>query len=276
MLATLADYIFWWHLPVVLVIIAAWIFVGGAILRRRMRRRVSRREAAPARCVWVATLAGLGGAVAAAVVLFLVLALVERITVATLWLPLGAASLTFLLVSYLVLYAFYDLPARRVAGGFAAAFAPAIVLAAALGVPSAWYAYTVRQATLSRIFCLRRLGEIYEAIRLRSFRSPDRPAARLEDLLSGEGSTPVKITCPAREDRAVGYFFLPAPLKPSDANTQRVLACDFQDNHGGEGRSVLFTTGRAEWYDERAFQDLLKLPENRAFAEALRQADTPP
>ena len=49
--------------------------------------------------------------------------------------------------------------------------------------------------------------------------------------------------------------------------------CDLKDNHKGY-RNVLYANLRAETLSEEEFQGLLNKPENKAFAEALRKAES--
>ena len=65
----------------------------------------------------------------------------------------------------------------------------------------------------------------------------------------------------------------PAPLTGPDDEKQNILVCDFRNDSVRNRRVVLFTNGRIEDFGERAFQDLLRNPENKEFAEALRKAE---
>ena len=61
-------------------------------------------------------------------------------------------------------------------------------------------------------------------------------------------------------------------LKLTD-DSRKILACDYRDNHNGEGRNIVFLDGHTEWLPEQYFQTLLKKPENTKFAKALRAAE---
>ena len=94
------------------------------------------------------------------------------------------------------------------------------------------------------------------------------------DVLVGLGLVePSHLLCPS--DTGFGpasYFYLPG--SPQDP-PERIVACDYQENHRGEGRNVLFANGTVRWAKEAEFQAELAKPHNAEFAEALRAAEGP-
>lgn len=67
------------------------------------------------------------------------------------------------------------------------------------------------------------------------------------------------------------YFYLPPP---ADANPKTIILCDYEENHM-DGRTVLYFDGTVQFLKEEVFNRQLDLPQNAAFAEALREADQP-
>ena len=84
----------------------------------------------------------------------------------------------------------------------------------------------------------------------------------------------IALQCPAAiaNNTSTGkdYFYLP-PNK--DAPAETIIACDYRQNHLGEGRNVLFKDGKVRWYSEEDFQQILSNPCNAAFAKALSKAE---
>ena len=82
---------------------------------------------------------------------------------------------------------------------------------------------------------------------------------------------------PANPSRKIGFFYLqPDRLGRANRETQKILACDFGDNfadYPSPGRVVLYTHGNPGFMAEPSFQSLLKKPENKEFAEALKKAE---
>ena len=108
--------------------------------------------------------------------------------------------------------------------------------------------------------------EIFEAIRRKD---PTDPPATLEGLVGVKDFDPKVLQNPANPSGR-GYFYVSTPL---DRREKKILVCDFREDSVRDLRIVLFNNGRVEDFGERAFQDLLRNPENKEFRELLRKAE---
>lgn len=67
------------------------------------------------------------------------------------------------------------------------------------------------------------------------------------------------------------YFYLPPA---ADADPGTMVMCDYRGNHA-DGRNVLYLDGSVHFLKEGVFHSQLALPQNAAFAEALREVEPP-
>jgi len=66
---------------------------------------------------------------------------------------------------------------------------------------------------------------------------------------------------------------LPPPSIFKPRLPRQIVLCDLRDNHGHNGRGVLFADGSRSRCTDKEFQELLARPENAIFAAGLRQAE---
>ena len=103
----------------------------------------------------------------------------------------------------------------------------------------------------------------------------------IQDLIDARYISERMFKCPSSGDseRKFDYFYLPSEMyydeTPPDAPPPAIVACDYQENHNGEYRSVLYADCHVEGMSEEQFQQTLAQPQNAAFAEALRAAEGP-
>lgn len=94
----------------------------------------------------------------------------------------------------------------------------------------------------------------------------------LETLVTKNYLSPDALKCPSAK-RARPHYFYFAPKDGNFAPAYTLVACDFRDNHKGEGRNILLLNGNVMWESEAAFQTRLADRINADFAAALRQAE---
>jgi len=272
LLAAVDDYLALWQLPIGLGLFACWALGGAYLIHRAVRADLSRRKGALSRCVLVSVLATIAGAVAGAILLFLIDTIGEQSHLELRWPALLLAVAAFLIVTFVVLTVAFDLPLGRLLRTAAVAYAPGAVLAIAVATPTAWYAYQARQHSIAREHSLATLRFLYQRIRYDYVRRIREPPATLEQLVTDKLIRPQVLQCRRNRGRAVDYFYVASPLTTAE-QPRRILACDFIDNHNGAGRGVLFSDGVAEWYPAEALPKLLGLLENHAFAKGLQAAE---
>ena len=262
-----------WHAPFGAAALIAWVWGGGYLLRRAVLAHVSRRQAAANRCYVVAFLSTAAGAVAAIVVLFLVMAIGKKLVgqepvIQVLSPTLAMAA--FALLTYVVVYASFELSAAAVLRTWLRAYAPPLVLTLAVGLPVALYTYHRRHARISRQHSILQLRFIYAAISRHYLAAPP---LNLQRLVDDNVLSMAELRCRTETPREIDFFYLPGPVEPTTKESQRLLACDFADNQGGRGRAVLFVNGATRWCPPEEFRRLLELQQNRPFADALSKAE---
>jgi len=276
LLAAATDYLASWHLGVVLVVFFIWAVLGGHLLRRAVQPLVPRRKAAANRCYLAAFLATVAGAIGSSVVLVVAIDVLHRMLgqVATVqWLAPLLAAIGFVALTYVVLYASFDLSAAVALGVWLRCFGPPLALTVALGAPTALYTYSSRHRLLAEQHSLVRLRFIYTG--LQTYGAGGTPRS-LERMLDDNVLRKEDLQCRTGTDRHIDYFYLYSELDDRDPNRgTRLLACDFAENHGGRGRGALFADGKTRWCSAAEFSELLRRDENRAFALALKRAEEP-
>lgn len=270
-LAVATDYLQGWLLWVVMPLVVVWIGVGGAMLRRGVKALVSRNQARLGRCLLISFLAGLGGAIATAIVGFLVATLAKQCDF-KLFLPAALIlPVVFVAITFTVVYASFEAPVRALLRISGVAFAGPILAVVVGGTPALWHAYTAQQQEYARQESKARLEYLFRAMAFHYERS--QPPRTLQDLVQKNVVRADVLKCRRDTGRDVDYFYLATPLIPPDQVSQRILACDLIDNHGGLGRMVLFVNGDVRWYSRDELPGLLDLPENRTFALTLGEAE---
>ncbi|NLF30419.1 MAG: DUF4190 domain-containing protein [Planctomycetes bacterium] len=152
-------------------------------------------------------------------------------------------------------------------------------LVVAWGAVAMWWAvnHAVRTSYV-HMFCSQRLLATGAAVTL--YRNDNSGAfpPDLTALVAAGHIDARQLHCAATPPGGVDYFYTPRPPLPSGAGTPKgsttILACDFRNNHRRH-RGVVFLDGHIERLKDSDFQALLALPENAAFASALRAAEGP-
>jgi hypothetical protein len=271
LLAEAGDFLSIWQLPIILVLAGVWIVWGGYLMRRAALASVGRREAELGRCVVIALLAGLGGAISGAIAVALAWQAAQALVIQTIWLALPAATVVFCLVSFLTVFASFQMPARDLGKIWLKSFGPPLLVAALTSAPAIWVAYGAHQSKLAKNKSIGALQYIDEKIRERY--NLARPPASLEELIKQNVVPPTRLGAYNHPARQIGYFYMPATLVRIGEPTKAILACDWADNQRGSDRAVLYVNGNLEIAGPKTFQDLLARDENKAFAAALKQAE---
>ncbi len=268
LLAEAGDFLSIWQLPIILVLAGVWIVLGGYLMRRAVRAHVGRREAELNRCVVIALLAGLGGAISGAIAVALAWQVAQALVIQTIWLALPAATAVFCLVSFLTVFASFQLPAGSLGKVWLKSFGPPLMVAVVASAPTIWVAYGAHEDMLAMNRSIAGLQYIYKEIAVRY--TPARPPASIEDLMKLDVVPPRAYRHPSRQ---IGFFYMPAPLQRIGKPTSKLLACDWADNQSGSVRAVLYVNGVVDIAGPKKFQELLARNENEAFVTALKEAE---
>ena len=130
-------------------------------------------------------------------------------------------------------------------------------------------AFAQTRARDRRNICTGRLERLYDALSMYRARHGTLPTS-LTELVDARYIPSAHLVCPARDDLETGYFYLLRAMS-NISGDQGILACDLRGNHS-DSRGVLFANGDCFRYREDEFQELLQLPVNAVFAQALAAA----
>jgi prepilin-type processing-associated H-X9-DG protein len=150
---------------------------------------------------------------------------------------------------------------------------PVLALLVAIFMPSIGEA----REQARRALCEANLKGIRASIIIYSAENGDAYPPNLEVMIDTGVMMKGMLICPSAENsRGCDYFYSP-PAKTTleDTNAKTIIACDFKDNHKGDGRNVLFADGHTQWMTEDEFQVALQQPYNAAFVAALRKDEGP-
>jgi len=262
-------------ITILLVFVAGWLYGCAYLLRGALRKATGQRRLGLPRCVLAMLLSGSAGIFAGGV-LFMLIKTIGTAFKVDLTIPAALLAVPAIAsVAYLVLAVMFPLSWKEMlhvsARPFAGMLALLIFLGAAGGIPT----YYLGQRVFRQERCRLRLRRIHAALLQYERKHAGTPAPTLQALVDENILTPRSLACPSATERAIGYFYLPGPSLPRETSTNTLLACDFRDNHGRAGRAILLANGDVMRRDEEGCQEYLALPENAAFAAALRQADGP-
>ncbi len=267
----LREYLFTWHLLIILVFFVGWLSVGTYLLRWMVCRRDLKSRITAGKCFGICMFSGMAG-VASGAVLFALLYVIGSRAEVNLRIPAAVVGgLSLLAVNFLVISAMLDLPAGATFKVASLPIAAIIIWGLALAVPTAVIAYITSQENVKRRICRKNLSYVYKA--LKSYQDNfGRSAQGLGELVEGNFLNEINRKCPAAMDKEVGYFYFPILIPPKPGSDQ-LLMCDFSSNRKAEGRMVLFTNNLARWYSNEGFKRIVSLEQNTAFAEALVEAE---
>ncbi len=270
-LAGIGDFLFVWHLPMFLVLAVGWLVGGAWLLLRSLRKSKYQRRIRLPRCILIFLLAGLGGGASGLVFFYLVNNIGEAIGTNLKYLGVIVATVMFLGVAYLVIYAMLELSMKAALRVAAIPLVAQFVLMGVIGTAGGVPAFYMRYAKLRRNTCELHLNYILSALDEYQQRHEERPAPNLKVLSEKNFMEAKRLECPGAPEREVGFFYYSSRLVGPDEPGQ-LLVCDFRGNHSG-GRNVIMTNGVILWNTGRQFQSLLEEEENKEFAVALRAAE---
>ncbi|MHC4983341.1 MAG: hypothetical protein ACYTF6_09265 [Planctomycetota bacterium] len=281
MLAAWIDYLrYWWWLPAIILFIVAWVFGGGYGLWLSIRRHKPDANVTLGRSIMCVLAAGSAGAFASGIVLWL-LRTAGRTAGVSLAIPgLILASVAMAVMAYLVLFAMLSLSAKET---LAASILPGagvlllgVATALAAGLPARHALRSRAALARARAGAVRDLVRISQALQAYEARSrgqtPPAEGPHLPEQLeqlAREGIADESILPPSEPGKPPKYFYLRPPLGRISEDS-RLMACEFRGHHGG--RAILMANGQPQWAGEDEFRRLLELPENGEFTKGYRAA----
>ncbi len=271
----------WWHLPLFLLFIAAWLIGGGYLLARRVAKANERRHPEIGKGVLHMLLAGGAAAIAMAVFYFLLKSIENAAGGPVRAIGMAPAALLSLAIGYAVLFAIYDFKAWQLikiaSPAIGAVLAVSAIIAAVAYLPTR--ASRVEKGRKDRSEGNLRL--ISKAIQVYEDFAGGRPPKSLEMLTSEitMGSlkkqpllTPTHLQSPFIGEGKTGFFYLPVP-RVTERTTKRLIVCEYSHSRSSIGRAVMFANNEVRAVPEGEFQSLLADPQNAEFAKAFRAKD---
>jgi hypothetical protein len=135
---------------------------------------------------------------------------------------------------------------------------------------SVWMHAGGSRTLANQSMCLSNLRSLGNAAEIYKNNNNYVPAANLNVLVLNHYASNALLKCPSKKSSTgVDYFYF--PLKDSAPYTA-FMACDLAGNHK-DGRGVVTAGISAKFLSEKDFQAALTLPENTAFAAALKAAE---
>lgn len=278
MLAAAGDYFQPWQLPLILLVIVAWLVGGGFLFQKILGRRVDRRRYSLGRGMLVSLLSGGGGGFAALALYFIGKTILpvepDPLRPPISWLGVWLGIPGYFVVAYLIVYAMHKLTA---ADTFKAALVPVVSPFLFGGVVMGTSFYFTAQNVREERKHLQRVGlELQAAMRIynaleRKMLQTGKPAESLEELVQGNYLTAEELKSPVHPEGR-GFFYTGArPVKDRESRT--VILCSYVENFGDRGRAIIYAGGAYEFLAPEAVQARLDQPENRRFGKALQAAE---
>ncbi len=274
MVADIDSYLHVWQWAPLGVFVAAWLVGGGWLFRREMLKasEFPRRRVKFGRGLLASFTTGLAGMVVGLLVGVLFHQMGKRFQLPALgYAGIAAGAMMALVAAYAAGYMVLGLSARRT---FAVAWRPIVAVFALAAIMTAACAPTSisqTRAEEARSACARNILAIAHG-----FQQAFEPPKDLQDLVAGKHLRDAQIYCPASQKK---YFYMPIHRTDELDNVidkkldKMLIVCDLAGNHPG-GRHVIFANLFCTWKTDSEFDELLKLPVNKAFAKELQKAES--
>lgn len=279
MLAAASDYFQIWHIPLIVVFLFGWIVGGGYLVQVVVGKKTERRKYTLGQGILVSFLSGAGGGFAA-MALYMIGKTIfppepDPMKLPICWPGLVAGVIGYLVVSFLVLFSMHKL---SVSETLSASIIP-LGAPLALGILIAWVAFIFtnpiviakREHVENIKKTARVLGTIYKTLEQTTLRTGRAPET-LEELVEKSVLEKKSIQSPVNP-QGRGFFFN-GGRTTNDPDSRRILICDYVENFGNKGRTVLYANRDIKFLTPEAFLTLLSQTENQKFSKALQAAES--
>jgi hypothetical protein len=267
------NYFHMWQLPLILIFFFGWLVGGGYLFQRKLVDKTGNKKIKISKGVLISFLTGLAGVIAAAIAYKIgdSLSGTEKglsILGVILMVP------TYLLMSYLVVYAMFKMTGRETLSVCVTPLLATVLLTGGVGAACGIPAYYIQRDRLAQAKLVEKTMDNFRIVFRALMTRPNDLPASLDELVDQKLVDPEVLKSPAKSNRAKGFFYYkPSRLGVNEGKEFALLICDFKDTHESGHRVVMYLTGRSEPLGESAFQEMLRKPENMAFAAALRNAE---
>ena len=271
-------WLFWWQMPL-LGLIPLVVFLGGGGLLYLGGRFIAR----SAKATYLRSAATYLLSSLAAVVVYAIVWTASATALGPVGAMLGVlfGGAGALLVSWVIIMGLFSVSFGRAILAWLPTLGTGLLvvpLVAATLVPTLQRGkvLTNRKVCMSNLASIGKALVLYQAVN-------DNQMPPNFDALIADGQPPKLFVCPSvnpsrrPSGRRFDYFYMPLGVARVNDPYNRLVACDFRANHGGDQRNWL-TAGQSVMVmegTEADFQSLLARPVNADFAAALRAAEGP-
>lgn len=279
MLASAMEYIRpEWEGVILVISFFVWLLGGGYLFQKILGKKTGDRRYSFGRGVMVSLLSGAAGGLAVLMLYYIGNAIAppepgpEKIPIS--WLGLILAAIGYFPVAYIVVFSMHKLSAKKtLAGSFLAIALPVLFAGVALGISFPFSAKSLqdkRKLWTLQAITMNRMSNIHKTLERNILQTGKVPLS-LQELVSQGVLEPEDITSPANP-KGRGFFFK-SSQPVTDQASREFMICDYKENFGDKGRTVLYRGGYVEFLTEASFQARLRQPENQDFAKALEAAE---
>lgn len=279
MLASALEYIRpQWEGPIIIVCILVWLLVGGYLFEKILGKRTDRRKYSFGRGVLVSFLSGAGGGMSALMLYFIgstifPVALISE-TFPVNWLGMILGIPGFFCIAYLIVFSMHNLSAKET---LTTSILPIVLpflfalVAMSISLPfSAKSLQEKRELYRLKMLTKYKMNHIHNLLVDNVLKTGKVPFS-LDELVAQKILDPEFLKSPANPNGR-GFFYHRGKAI-SDLTSREIFICDYAENFGDKGRTVLYRGGYVEFLPKASFRARLKQPENRRFAEALEEAE---
>ena len=279
MLASAIEYIRpEWEGVILIISFFVWVLGGGYLFQKTLSKATNNRKYSFGRGVLVSFLSGAAGGISSILLYYIGLSISppepnpEAIPIS--WLGLILAVIGYFPVTYLVVLSMYKLSAKQtLTASVLPILLPVLFAGVALGISFPFSAKSLqakRKLWTLQAMTMNKLSYIHKTMDRNILQTGKIPLS-LQELVSQGVLEPDSVVSPANP-KGRGFFYNGG--KPiSDLASREIFICDYKDNFGDKGRTVLYRGGYVEFLTETSFQARLRQSENKDFAKALDAAE---
>ena len=271
-LAGAPDYLFFWHFPLVVFYLAAWLIGGMYLMNWALAKMTDlpKRQRTLGRAFQLNALMTGGGLAALGVIMLAFVSLTGRTEgnrATTVMMGGMIAFLAMLGTAWAIGMVMLNFSAMRVFKITAVTTGSLAVLAAVIALSSLGPTRSQRLANFRVRACKRRVLVLLDALSDRARRKFGDEAPSLQTLVKEGSVAEEDILCPANR-KGPAYWYVPTPGVEDEAS-DAIRVCDREGNHSGKCVVVGFADGQAREVTKKKFKDLLELPENATLKEMI-------
>lgn len=284
-LAALSEYVHWWWYPLLLMGIAAALYLGGRVLHKSlaMHDQTAKPKVTLGRCCVAVFLAAGAACVCGGAIAYLISAITETSDIDLQWTSLVIVGVIVAIPAFaLVIVAMFNMPFGQLLPGIGKAFGVVVIIVAICGTAIGVPANFERLDHIERVTSADHLHKIFGYLQEASAYFTKAMPSDLASLKKLQDFDAALLKSPRRPGLDIGYFYY-SPLSEAmlKANPRRgrdavapqggegLIACEFKDT-SKPGRVFLMRNGNVQWLAEDEFREILNKKINEDFRKELK------